>query len=235
MNTKELQSAFFRAHIPLRLGIWSRNENAFFMTVQRFKVRKNEKKPEIILLCPGASTNDVNVIDGNCQLRQVVLRVWEPQRIFWDQRFNSTTGKMEMIQRVTPDIIRFYLVGMDQCHLFIAQLPRAVSSVKRAHSALKPEIVKNRGTSARIKRQGEWFFIPASKIELKLINKAIKTQSVTVRSSTMQRHVVSMMVNVANITFVSGEITHPEHLTLKLHGWYRVARNTEIGSANWVD
>lgn len=67
------------------------------------------------------------------------------------------------IHRVTSDQKRHMLCGLDERHLFIAQLPTNVSTVRDAHAALKApaaRVAENRGD--KIVRQGEWFFIEAT-------------------------------------------------------------------------
>ena len=64
-------------------------------------------------------SNRVDVTSADRVERQVVVLIEEPAR-------RST--------------VRHFLCGRDEEHLFIAQLPREVSSVSDAHDALLPEI-----------------------------------------------------------------------------------------------
>jgi len=96
-------------------------------------------------------------------------------------RTNTTrNGKMVLgadIVRTTSGDKRHMLMGLDESHLFIAQLPRGVSAVRDAHALLKSDIVsqaerKSGGSPAP--RQGEWFFLEPSTWELRQIEQGIR-------------------------------------------------------------
>jgi hypothetical protein len=70
-----------------------------------------------------------------------------------------------------------FLCGHDERHWFAAAIPRAISTVTQAKNALKP--AEARGREARVRRklrnrrrnpayvrQGEWFFLPAPRVNI---------------------------------------------------------------------
>ena len=64
----------------------------------------------------------------------------------------------EELVLTTDDSSRKYLMGMDEKHLFICQIPeteRVVNKVVGAHRGLKPKEIRG----AKEKRQGEFFFV----------------------------------------------------------------------------
>ena len=52
-------------------------------------------------------------------------------------------------------------------------------------------------------------------------------------------HSAEQFLNIQGEIFVSGKIKHIEHKTLKLNGWFRVIKNTEVknrsGIVGWID
>lgn len=78
---------------------------------------------------------------------------------------------------------RHMLMGLDESHLFIAQLPRGVSAVRDAHALLKSDVVAHteRQNGGRLTpRQGEWFFVEPSVWELRLIEEGIRKNHLVV-------------------------------------------------------
>ena len=118
--------------------------------------------------------------------------------------------------------------------MFIAELPNnlgAVNKVKDAHRILKPNYVaKKEKVTGRIKRQGEWFFIPVSPEEQELIEENMNLIEKKDRIGGGWRgnaHIADQLLRITDKEYVTGRISHIEHKTLKLHGWFRVERNTE--------
>jgi hypothetical protein len=75
-----------------------------------------------------------------------------------------------------------FLLGHDERHWFVAAIPEEspVSTVAAAKQALKPEAVTQRETAIRAKirnrrvnkariRQGEWFFVPVSALQVRAV------------------------------------------------------------------
>ena len=52
-------------------------------------------------------------------------------------------------------------------------------------------------------------------------------------------HIAEQLLNIKEEIFVTGKIKHVEHRTLKLNGWFKVLRNTEVrtrtGIIDWID
>jgi hypothetical protein len=132
-------------------------------------------------------------------------------------------------------------VGKDQTHLFIADVPnrpRPANTVKDAHRALRPAAVIERSRdTGRIKRQGEWFFIPATAEEERAIEaaKLFIVRHAPIGGRRARAHVAEeLVITEKNGTFVRGRVRHPDHRSLELVGWFRVVANTELRRA-WVD
>lgn len=79
------------------------------------------------------------------------------------------------VKRKTSSRKRHFLMGLDERQLFIAQLPKAVSTVRDAHASLKsPTVILADGRHERTTRQGEWFFLKPSDDEVARIEMGIK-------------------------------------------------------------
>jgi len=112
----------------------------------------NTRKGETFDLVVAEDDLDVRVVDSDPADRHLLLLV------------NSRTAPVR----------RKFLCGHDERHWFIAGVEAAVSSVRQAKEALKPQTVqidqdrkrvksknRNRRRNAAFVRQGEWFFVPA--------------------------------------------------------------------------
>ena len=184
----------------------------------------------------GHKDNEVRVIDTDSVKQQVVLLVNEPEREYSVRIWDRNKRDWAYEKQKSPGFLRKYLMGMDESHLFIAELPRnlgPINKIKDAHKALKPNDVidKERGTN-RIKRQGEWFFIPATKEELKEINKNInlveKKQPLgESKWKSANSHIADLLLTILTGQFAKGKVSHRDHKTLKLHGWFKVVKNNE--------
>ena len=244
----ELQQQFADAGLNATIvasPLFGRGENAskiFQMTIKRRREHRRKPKVEYFEIFPGDAENDVRVIDTSKHFKQVLLTVHEPRRKFIVVDYNFKTGKKREITRVAPDWQRTYLMGMDQAHLFIAELPRRVSTVENAHDVLKPADAKR---SKAAKRQGEWFFIPATADEERLIDgpDAVIEHVAAIPGNSRNQHFAEEIVKIEKMVFVRGKITHVDHRTLVLKRWCRVERNLEhrSGSVNgfsrvgWID
>lgn len=90
-------------------------------------------------------------------------------------------GVTVFVKRKTPSEKRHFLCGLDERQLFIAQLPKAVSTVRDAHACLKTTTVtmaEGRGINAT--RQGEWFFLEPSAEELATIETGLEKGALNV-------------------------------------------------------
>ncbi len=216
------------------------NQEVFQLSIV---TKGSKRKREIFQLYPGNENNDVRVIDVDPSTQQLILLVNEPPREFTSHQWNRKTNKYEEVKRTTPGFMRKYLLGMDEAHLFIAELPQegTINKVKDAHKVLKPEyIIKSEKETRRIKRQGEWFFIPVTSEEQKMIEKNINflEKKIPIEDRT-NPHIAEQLLNIKGELFVTGKIKHIEHRTLKLNGWFRVLKNTEVrsrtGIIGWID
>ena len=160
--------------------------------------------------------------------------------------------------RQTSDSKRHMLMGLDESHLFVAQLPKGVSTIRDAHVALKrPELVAAEGKTGRAPRQGEFFFVPATEFEDRLIetglskNQLIMERTVpigpfladnlhgvaargrNVRQARGNPHTVDELVVVprqvggTREVFVRGRIRHVDHKTRTFFHWMKVILNAE--------
>jgi hypothetical protein len=85
------------------------------------------------------------------------------------------------IRRRSPSNKRHFLLGLDERQLFIAQLPKAVSTVRDAHACLKrPELITAEGKMGRATRQGEWFFVPTTEEERAVIEHGIAKNKINI-------------------------------------------------------
>lgn len=129
-------------------------------------------------------------------------------------------------------------MGKDETHYFIAQLPNNVGIINKvgdAHRILKPKPVQvMEKNKYRIKRQGEWFFLPASNREMEKIekNKNFIEYNIPLGSRWLSRrsHIADQYLENIGEVFVKGKIKHMDHKTLKLHGWFKVLLNAEARS-----
>ncbi|MFX0033072.1 MAG: hypothetical protein ACFE9P_10435, partial [Candidatus Hermodarchaeota archaeon] len=169
---QDLKKWFKKARLFLKLERepFVSNQDIFQMAIA---VRGKKNRRQYFRIYPGDEDNDVRVIDVDAERQQLILLVSEPSREFQTFEFNEETGFYDKeVTRRTSSLTRKYLVGMDETHLFISELPQegAINKVKEAHKVLKPEyIIMSEKDNQRIRRQGEWFFVPVTEKELKLI------------------------------------------------------------------
>lgn len=164
-------------------------------------------------------------------------------RADWDPKISL--GTMTIQGRVSSTRQNF-LVGRDEKSQFVAMLPRKVKSVKDAHESLRPP-----GVPRTAKRQGEWFFVPATKDEKAAIAAAINRNGVAFsepRRSSRRRgrygerlfqmgeleenssHHAPCSISVGGRLYATGLVydNRPNrHGSLLLQDWHRVVRNRE--------
>jgi len=88
------------------------------------------------------------------------------------------------IRRRTPSQKRHFLLGLDERQLFIAQLPKAVSTVRDAHACLKATtVVLAEGKGIKATRQGEWFFLDPTTDEVARIEDGLARKLLVVEHS----------------------------------------------------
>jgi len=238
---QDLKLWFEKARLPVKiekinsnqqLNKIKQNDLIFRMSI---RVRGKKKKREYFHIYYGHPDNDIRVIDVDPKLRQLVLLVHEPEREFTVRIWNKEKNKYEIQKRKTSNFFRKYLIGMDERHLFISQVAdvgKPINKVKDAHKFLKPQDVrKEEKNTSQPKRQGEWFFVPATKEELNEINLNIKNvfKKAIIEKTNGNPHIADFLIKIKGLgKFVRGKIWHPEHKTLKLHGWFKVYKNQEI-------
>jgi len=228
---------------PLR-GSGIRGENArkvFQMTIVG-------TKPEVFQIYAGEN-NEVQVLDADPKKEQVLLFVREPKRVFTETHYDWRQGKNVTTTQETPGGIRRYLMGMDECHLFISELPTVSGPVNKLEDAfriLKPrEVHKKKKKEAKVRRQGEWFFAEATPEELQLIKENLKfverNRRITIAESDARGkpHMVDYLLRIGVKTFIKGKVRHADHKTREFFTWQQVFKNTErIDSGRvfgWID
>lgn len=267
-----LVTRFAKADLPLALAgtpiASGRGSNAEIVQLDIERRRRAER----FRLWRGHADNRVEALGVDRSLRQLVLLVDEPRRRFeleispWGRvdpsmRVVRKEGRRRWIEQWTPARKRHFLCGMDEAHLFIAELPRGVSTVRDAHAALRNPALDalERRADGRTIRQGEWFFIPLSVNEEALIEGAASQRVVHRRAGIAQAarlrrlgrpHVADEVFFVREDDprrdlprgiFVRGAVRHPDHKTLVFRHWSRVLANTEASSGApvegvyWVD
>lgn len=242
---QDLKKWFQKAGLNLKLEqepIRS-NQDIFQMSIG---VRGKKNRREYFRIYHGDPENDIRVIDADGEKRQLILSVREPTREFNTFEFNEITGLYDKeVTRKTSSLTRKYLMGMDEAHLFISELPQegAINKVNEAHRVLKPEyIIKIEKSNQNIRRQGEWFFVPVTEKEQKLIDiniTFVKNKAPIVQIIRGHSHNADKMLIIEKNIYVTGKIRHVEHKTLKLRTWFRVFKNTEVqsrlGIVGWID
>ncbi len=133
----------------------------------------------------------------------------------------------------------FFLIGKDELTSFICELPEAATSIKGAHDSLRPDNLRE-----GFKRQGEWFFEPATTKELKAIEKylrggrAMKVDGLyesgtpTSWQRTNESH-KGLCVKIEKEVFATGpiiDVRQKHHSILMLSNWHRVRANKELSS-----
>jgi hypothetical protein len=253
MTPHRLVTKFEKARLPLEV-----RERPLFpgrgmdAIVQLDVVRPDRRvRHERFAVFTGAPTNRVEVEQVDPSLRQLVLLVHEPRRRFetfvgtWQSQARPPNAVRVakngwFVENFTESRKRHFLVGMDEQHLFIAQLPRPTSTVWGAHQVLKGDEVRNaeRGAFERTVRQGEWFFISLLPREEAEVEREAARAPLRVRrhvgiaeaagwSRGGRPHLADEVLLVGSRAYVRGRVRHPDHATLELQAWRRVLANTE--------
>jgi len=155
-------------------------------------------------------------------------------------------------EQKTRRSVRYYLLGVDERQLFIAELPKTATTVAEAHRSLKSNAVTfaEGRAGGKTLRQGEWFFVEATEEEKAMIEAAIKrnkllkkgnigrltgarqggkahiaAEAIVTGPGTALSHGFS--VRVRSEVFVRGAVSHPDHATVQLKQWRKVIKNAE--------
>ncbi len=164
---------------PLRRG--SNTEDIVQVDVGR-RLRGAGRK-EWFRLFPGHPGNRVLVQGKDRRLRQLVLFVEEPARVFevnqprWHNESRAAAARrldqgtivrrqnnIWVVRQTTSSDKRHFLMGVDERQLFIAQLTSGCSTVAAAHRLLgdSVQLAGGRRRGSSLDRQGEWFFLETS-------------------------------------------------------------------------
>ncbi len=240
---ESLVRGFERANVPLKLTDTPFVHGVDSNRIVQMDVRRDRGEGEKVLLFPGTS-NELRVTGTDSRYRQLVLRVREAERKFTEQRWDEKHRIFRTVERRTTPALRRFLVGMDESHLFVAQLTTKAESVAEAHLGLRPAVLGERPEKFR---QGEWFFVPISPSEHEIVGKTSHRffeQGARIGDHLTRRgrpHTVDQRVRIevdgVLAELVRGRVRHPDHATLELPAWMRVFVNTEDRSvgASWVD
>jgi len=147
------------------------------------------------------------------------------------------------LEMFTPATERRYLIGKDDINLFVAQISRG-DTVAHAHHALKPfEVINAQSRRVSVARQGEWFFVRPSEVELKKIDQKIDRDAHAVlakrvlgpKKSENKPHVADEVVRIETpferdreAVYARGVVRHADHHPLVLDAWRRVVQNEEV-------
>lgn len=235
---QDFVTIFQQVGLPLEISATPfavRDDRIFQLTIDP----KRKYTPERFRIFYGDTENLIVIVAIDHKYHQLILRVKEPRRRFVDRVYDPQINNYKEIERFTQPFIRNYLMGMDEKHLFISELPRngAINTVRDAHRILKPTIVLEREVRAKIIRQGEWFFLPLTAseredLETKLQN-MIPQKNVPIGKS-RNPHVAELYLD----PYVKGKVVHAQHETVTFGEWHRVIQNTELREGNrlkWID
>jgi hypothetical protein len=146
-----------------------------------------------------------------------------------------------------------FLCGHDEREWFVAAVPGGASSVLQAKEALKPLAIRARQTMLRVptrlrnrrrnaafRRQGEWFFVPASGWGRDPINEKFVLYNEPLRRGAGKPHLVEQLYRVAGeLVYVCSEYpngvnqAHYQHILLHdsrsaRWNWQALRRNPRV-------
>jgi hypothetical protein len=172
------------------------NDDIFQMDVGR-KVT-GTRRIEWFEIWPGHDDNKIQILDIDNKLNQVLLLVHEPERIFeteekkqtgkwrdtpeerkqWFEnnrvKYRETETHFYIIEK-SPSFVRHFLMGVDERQLFVAQLINGTTSINEARKQLGSSVKFHEGVRKMSpKRQGEWFFLRATRKQEDLIDLLIQ-------------------------------------------------------------
>lgn len=135
-----------------------------------------------------------------------------------------------------------FLCGHDEREWFVAAVPGGASSVVQAKEALKPAAIRarqtqlkvrtrlrNRRKNAAFRRQGEWFFVPASGWNSDAIDAKLVLYNEPLRRGAGKPHLVEQLFRVA------GELVYvcPQHPNGVSEATYRNLLRRKPNAARW--
>ncbi len=253
--------------LPLSLDAWAQASAIVQMDIAAGSLKRSLARRDMVTnreryrIYPGHETNVLEVMDVDDTTHQLVLRVDEPVRsmgLARDQLGPTPPDDDEIRTITTSGFARHFLLGMDESHLFIAQLPRLAMTVARARAALRPAALDalERDAPKPTLRQGEWFFVPLAEPEEQRIELLARRSYRVLRKVGIAEaagihrigrpHVAEELVLVPDpvtavrATYVRGAVVHPDHRTIVLRTWHQVVPNTErlevpVPGVEWYD
>lgn len=218
MNAKNIESKFATMGARLKISVTpeQRASNDYAVDIQR------DGRGEFFeLRVPGTlrDTLDVSVLQTDKRDRHLLLFVRRPE------------GKPAR-----------YLCGHDEREWFVAAVPGGASTVLQAKEALKPRALRlrqsqlrvptrlqNRRKNAAFRRQGEWFFVPASAWGRDPINEKFILHNEPLRRGAGKAHIVEQLYRVGGErVYVCSK--HPNGLS---ESQYRKLVQSNPAAAQW--
>jgi hypothetical protein len=159
-----------------------------------------------------------------------------------------------VIRRKTDAAMRYFLMGVDERQLFIAQLTAAATTVDGARKLLGRTVEfaegKRRGSS--LDRQGEWFFLETTQEQRDHLDALIKKNKLAVHKKVAigtfagrggKPHTADELIALVgeNVTsklghgfpvrprqiYIRGSVRHSDHKTVRFSEWREVIANNE--------
>jgi hypothetical protein len=288
MSTRNAERALARGRlqksfssVPLGLKLLGGPIAPSNASIFQMDIHNSPRFGEYFRIWLGASDNEFEVLSADRSHQQLVLRVKEPRRPFiqvvrrtpWtrpadvEERARAAGGRIVSetrhewrLELWTPEEERRFLCGRDDLHLFAAQV-REGDTVAQAHASLKPRLVEDAEARwpGQVRRQGEWFFLPASPDEKRLIDeqRVARTRGLKLRHPVgegSKPHLADGVIAISRHledaahqrrwreVYARGLVSHPDHRDLRLDTWAKVVRNREIRSSpthrlrlSWID
>jgi hypothetical protein len=143
---------------------------------------------------------------------------------------------------------RFFLFDIDRREIehgimnaFLVELKKPCKTIKDAYHSLKPkEVLEAEAKGLKVKRQGEWFFIPCLEkpkgTEAKSSKDRWTTDSVTyeLQAGNNRPNIVNQVIldSKKTIIAVKGKVSHAgrEHADMILTDWHMPIPNTSVAS-----
>ena len=244
---------------------------------------KGSSRTEWFRLWPGDDSNIIQVRNTDKKLKQLVLMVNEIEREFEEripisrrkggkifpsredvkrglgrgQKILRQNKSEFFVLRHTDSDVRYFLMGVDERQLFIAQLREPCTTVAEAHASLGKTVTTADGTrkGSSLDRQGEWFFWETSQETRRRIDELVKKNRLAVKKKVPigrhagraggNPHTVDELVVIPslhklehgfgvrpNSVYIRGKVRHIDHKTIKFSHWREVVANNEGDTAN---
>lgn len=161
-----------------------------------------------------------------------------------------------IVRQTTDGAMRYFLMGVDERQLFIAQLTNAATTVDGARKLLGRTVQfaegKRKGSS--LDRQGEWFFLETSQGQRDHIDQLIQQNKISVHKKAVigtfasrggKPHTADELVSLplnkisekarlahgfpvrSRQIYIRGAVRHSDHKTVKFSQWREVIANNE--------